>query len=134
MMAWLKYTRNVLHNMPMNKDPFAEKLEQYLRNADGVAYTEAVLQQTIIDVMNLDEDLLAFVKVFVEEKRMEGDQLRCDHFFTMTSFLEETDYTPVAAALLFQMYRWNPTQALKVLAMHDEIIADPQSFEMRETE
>ena len=134
MMGWLKYTREALQQKQSHADPFARKLEAYLRNNSGLAYSEAVLQQTVSDVLALDADLLEFVRKYVEERVIAGDDLRCDHFFTMSRFLEETDYTPVAAALLFQMYRWNPMQALKSLTMHDGIIADPQALVQRESE
>ena len=131
-MAWLKYARELVGRKDNQISPFEKKLTAYLRDTSGLRYTEAVLQQTVSDVLELDVDLLEFVQRFIEDGETDGNGLHCDHYFTMKEYLEETGSTPVAAALLFQMYRSDPMETLKMLLRQDSIQADEATLLQKE--
>lgn len=120
-MAWIDHVKDFFEHNKNHKDPFDAELTKYLMEESGLGYDKVTCDRTVFDVLNMDEDLLDFVKAFVQTGNVEGEDLSCDAYFTMEEFLEQTGYNPITAALMFQHYRNDPIAALRGLMMHDVI-------------
>lgn len=97
-------------------------IRKYLMEDSGKEYGEFACERTIHDVLALDEDLLEYVKDFLENGSADCEEFVCGNDFTMEELLETSAFDPITAALMVQFYRRDRAQSLQTLLSHDLII------------
>lgn len=98
---------------------FEDELRDRLRTMDA-RYRGEALEETVADILTLDEDLFAYVKRYVMEGVQEGTQVGCA-FATLDDLVATGSFTPVSAALFAQWAREEPREAARYLLRRDKL-------------
>ena len=102
-------------------------IRKYLMEKSGRTYDEFACERTIHDVLTMDEDLLEYVKDFLENGIADCEEFVCGNDFTMEELLETSAFDPITAALMVQFYRRDRVQALQTLLSHDLVVISEEA-------
>ncbi len=126
-MSWYELMNSLRRNDTQAEDTFALKLKNFLLELPDLKYDEVTAQQTVNSVMNLDNDLLEYVRAFIYTGENRWQTLKAirlpsdNEDFDGDEFFSTTNYNPVTAALFFQSLRLDSQLAIRSFLFNDRI-------------